>query len=52
MATRPNAHKSLTRNQISFKETDMGRQLHSSGRQHRSDTILDKARHGEELQPS
>jgi hypothetical protein len=33
MATRPDAHHSLTRNRISFLDTDMGRQLHPSGRQ-------------------
>jgi hypothetical protein len=32
-ATRPDAHQCLTRNQISFSNTDMGRQLHMSGHQ-------------------
>jgi hypothetical protein len=33
MATRPDAHKSSTGNRISFSDTYMGRQLHSSRRQ-------------------
>jgi hypothetical protein len=32
-ATRPNAHQCSTRNLISFSDTDMERQLHTSGRQ-------------------
>jgi hypothetical protein len=33
MATHPDAHQSLTSNQISFTDTNIGRQLHPSGRQ-------------------
>jgi hypothetical protein len=32
-ATRPDTHQCSTRNQISFSDTDMGRQLHLSRRQ-------------------
>jgi hypothetical protein len=53
-ATRPNAHHCLTRNRLSFLDTDMGRQLHPSGRQGNTVWTLSLIRkeRGEELQPS